>query len=181
MRYTYTKELEESIFGRQPGEFYFFIFLNWLFHILAIGWAAGCSVFWSSFSLSLTTLWSCYNPSQPVTVFYVIQLPARYLPLVQLLVEFATGGDLAACLLGAGAGAFWFFNQQVYPKHFSALRQPLLKVPRFFILAPAHQRETSFSAGFTSYAPTSLSEAVKAKGGFASFSGRSYQLKEEAE
>eukprot|EP00871_Galdieria_phlegrea_P004906 jgi/Galph1/5416/GphlegSOOS_G4086.1 len=143
----YSKSVEENVFFHDPADYLFML----LFCTVVLWLIDAClfKLFYIGPSLlfSVIYLWSKYNPTQPVSIWGLVQIPGKYIPFVFVLLDLLTSGGLNLHgLAGIIAGHCWYFVDKIYPTLPGNNGRKLLSTPQF-LRHWLPRRSTGLSSG----------------------------------
>ena len=173
-RYSYSTQLEITVFAGKTADYVYFIIVNVVFfNVFAVllDWSGNqITSFWHALTISLIYLWSRYNPETIVRFLFGVQFKAVYLPLVMIGLDLLLGGSIVGSVIGLITSHIYYFLQVIYPAANNT--GSLLKTPRFlFKIFPITKVARTTTGSFTVVPPKSDSSAYSSV-----FSGKGRRL-----
>ncbi|KAF2755949.1 DER1-domain-containing protein [Pseudovirgaria hyperparasitica] len=134
-RYGSSLETGSPRFSR-PGDFFTYTLFVMTSIVVACGLGLGGFFFMSALTLAFAYTYSQDNPNVQIQ-FFIINFPAKYLPLAMLLMSFIMEGP-TVCLeqsTGIFAAHLYDFFTRIWPAFGGGSREPWIKTPRLIAQA----------------------------------------------
>ncbi|KAI6208019.1 Derlin [Aphelenchoides besseyi] len=126
--YTYSKQIETSVFSGRPADYIFMLFFNWILCVL-IGFAFGFYFLLEPMVLSVLYNWCQFNKDATVSFWFGTRFKAVYLPWVLVAFNMILRGGGMNEIAGILVGHAYYFLAVQYPAERGTA--PLIKAPAF--------------------------------------------------
>ncbi|KAI5476181.1 hypothetical protein MNV49_000342 [Pseudohyphozyma bogoriensis] len=164
--YRNLNDLEERHFQRRTADTAWMMMLVCSM-IMAINYPLRNPLFFRALLLGLTHLWAQTNPTNKVSLFGLITMPAPYFPFALLGIDLVKGGPGAALFgfTGVAAAHVYYFLAEIYPRQNGGRGLSFLQTPQFLIDQLGNGAPPSNTTGAQS-GPGSGSGPYRAGGGW---------------
>eukprot|EP00792_Barthelona_sp_PAP020_P011572 TRINITY_DN564_c0_g1_i1.p1 TRINITY_DN564_c0_g1~~TRINITY_DN564_c0_g1_i1.p1 ORF type:complete len:225 (+),score=38.92 TRINITY_DN564_c0_g1_i1:58-732(+) len=125
--FDYSRSLEENYFSGKSGDFLFFLLFSGSLSLVS-SFFKNFLIYFSCIESAMIYLWSRHTPDAIVRIFGIIAIPARYLPVAIVVLNFFMGSSVASFIVGIIIGHSWYFLRDVLPP-IKGIN--ILKTPRF--------------------------------------------------